>query len=383
MQVVLRRLALSIPILLLVSIMVFSLIHLIPGDPVTVMLGQEATPEVKQALRHELGLDRPLVIQYFVWLGRVVRGDLGRSLVDRTSVLDQIRLRLPATIELAIGAFLIALLIAIPAGVLSATRRGSAVDHASTVLALGGLSLPSFWLAMLLIIVFAVKLQWLPASGYVPFFENPRANLTAMILPMFATGIRESAFLMRMLRSSMLEVLHADYVRTARAKGLRERAVVLRHALRNGLVPVVTSSGLVIAGLLGGLVITESIFSIPGFGRLIVDAIYLARGGVPAALRAQQAGDDRRADHWCDDYLRDIRAADCALRPTQPGSRSCARTGERAAPDGHRRSRARHALAHHLRRAPVTAGRDLRRRDRVCDRRAGGLALGLLSRCVG
>jgi peptide/nickel transport system permease protein len=274
MQVVLRRVALSIPILLLVSIMVFSLIHLIPGDPVTVMLGQEATPEVKQALRHELGLDRPLVIQYFVWLGRVVRGDLGRSLVDRTSVLDQIRLRLPATIELAIGAFLVALLIAIPAGVLSAMRRGSAVDHASTVLALGGLSLPSFWLAMLLIILFAVKLQWLPASGYVPFFENPRANLTAMILPMFATGIRESAFLMRMLRSSMLEVLHADYVRTARAKGLRERAVVLRHALRNGLVPVVTSSGLVIAGLLGGLVITESIFSIPGFGRLIVDAIF-------------------------------------------------------------------------------------------------------------
>jgi len=274
MQIVLRRLALSIPILLLVSIMVFSLIHLIPGDPVTVMLGQEATPEVKQALRHELGLDRPLVIQYFIWLGRVVRGDLGRSLVDRTSVLDQIRLRLPATIELAIGAFLIALLIAIPAGVLSATRRGSLVDHTSTVLALGGLSLPSFWLAMLLIIVFAVKLQWLPASGYVPFFENPRANLTAMILPMFATGIRESAFLMRMLRSSMLEVLHADYVRTARAKGLRERAVVLRHALRNGLVPVVTSSGLIIAGLLGGLVITESIFSIPGFGRLIVDAIF-------------------------------------------------------------------------------------------------------------
>ena len=274
MRVVLRRIALSIPILLLVSIMVFSLIHLIPGDPVTVMLGQEATPEVKQALRHELGLDQPLVLQYFVWLGRVVRGDLGRSLVDRTSVFDQIRLRLPATIELAIGAFLIALLIAIPAGVLSSVRRGSVADHASTVLALGGLSLPSFWLAMLLIIVFAVKLQWLPASGYVPFFENPRANLAAMILPMFATGIRESAFLMRMLRSSMLEVLHADYVRTARAKGLRERAVVLRHAMRNGLVPVVTSSGLTIAGLLGGLVITESIFSIPGFGRLIVDAIF-------------------------------------------------------------------------------------------------------------
>jgi peptide/nickel transport system permease protein len=274
MRFILRRVALSIPILLLVSMMVFSLIHLIPGDPVTVMLGQEATPEAKAALRHELGLDRPLVVQYVAWLSHVLRGDLGRSLVDRTPVLDEIRLRLPATIELAIGAFLVAVLIAVPAGVLSATRRGSAVDYLSTVFALGGLSLPSFWLAMLFIILFAVKLRWLPASGFVPFAENPRANLTAMVMPMVATGIRESAFLMRMLRSSMLEVLHADYVRTARAKGLHERVVVLRHALRNGLVPVVTSSGLVVAGLLGGLVITETIFSIPGFGRLIVDAIF-------------------------------------------------------------------------------------------------------------
>ena len=177
MQIVLRRIALSIPILLLVSIMVFSLIHLIPGDPVTYMLGQEATPEVKEALRHELGLDRPLVVQYFAWLGRVVQGDLGRSLIDRSSVSQQIWLRLPATIELAIGAFLVALLIAVPAGVLSATRRGSLVDYFSTVFALGGLSLPSFWLAIMFIILFAVKLQWLPASGYVPFSENPRANL--------------------------------------------------------------------------------------------------------------------------------------------------------------------------------------------------------------
>jgi peptide/nickel transport system permease protein len=274
MKFILRRLLLSIPILLLVSIMVFSLIHLIPGDPVTYMLGQEATPEVKEALRHELGLDRPLVVQYFSWLGRVVQGDLGRSLIDRSSVSEQIWLRLPATIELAIGAFLVALLIAVPAGVLSAARRGSVVDYASTVFALGGMSLPSFWLAMMFIIIFAVKLQWLPASGYVPFWEDPRANLTAMLMPMVATGIRESAVLVRMLRSSMLEVLHADYVRTARAKGLRDRVVVLRHALRNGLVPVVTASGLLVAGLLGGLVITETIFSIPGFGRLIVDAIF-------------------------------------------------------------------------------------------------------------
>lgn len=274
MAFILRRLALSIPILLLVSIMVFSLIHLIPGDPVTVILGTEATPEVEAALRRELGLDRPLVVQYFAWLGNVLRGDLGRSLSDRTLVIDQIMQRLPVTIELAFGSFLVALLIAIPAGLLSATRRGSAIDYSSTMFALGGMSLPSFWLAMMFIILFSVKLQWLPASGYVPFTENPRANLMAMLMPMVATGIRESAVLMRMLRSSMLEVLHSDYVRTAHGKGLTDRVVVLRHALRNALVPVITSSGLIVAGLLGGLVITETIFSIPGFGRLIVEAIF-------------------------------------------------------------------------------------------------------------
>jgi peptide/nickel transport system permease protein len=274
MAFILRRLVLSIPILLLVSIMVFSLIHLIPGDPVTVILGQEATPEAETALRRQLGLDRPLVVQYFVWLGKVVQGDLGRSLVDRSPVIEQIVQRLPPTIELAIGSFLVALFIAIPAGVLSATRRGSAVDYSSTLFALGGMSVPSFWLAMMFIILFAVKLQWLPASGYVPFLEDPRANLTAMLMPMVATGIRESAVLMRMLRSSMLEVMHSDYVRTARGKGLEEFTVVMRHAFRNALVPVITSSGLLVAGLLGGLVITETIFSIPGFGRLIVDAIF-------------------------------------------------------------------------------------------------------------
>jgi peptide/nickel transport system permease protein len=274
MAFVLRRLMLSIPILLLVSIMVFSLIHLIPGDPVTVILGQEATPEAKTALRRELGLDRPLVTQYVSWLGNVLQGDLGRSLVDRSPVIDQIMQRLPPTIELAFGAFLVALLIALPAGIISAVRRGSVADYGSTLFALGGMSVPSFWLAMLFIIVFAVKLQWLPASGYVPFFQDPRANLTAMLMPMVATGIRESAVLTRMLRSSMMEVLHADYVRTARGKGLRESVVVMRHAFRNALVPVVTSSGLLVAGLLGGLVITETIFSIPGFGRLIVDAIF-------------------------------------------------------------------------------------------------------------
>ena len=274
MAFVLRRLVLSIPILLLVSIMVFSLIHLIPGDPVSVILGQEATPEAKVALRHELGLDRPLLIQYGGWAWRVLHGDLGLSLTDRSPVLNELMLRLPVTIELALGSFVVALLIALPAGILSATKRGSVVDYSSTLFALGGMSVPSFWLAMLFIILFAVKLQWLPASGYVPFSTSPRANLTAMAMPMLATGIRESAVLTRMLRSSMLEVLHADYVRTARGKGLSNSVVVLRHALRNALGPLVTSSGLLLAGLLGGLVITETIFSIPGFGRLIVESIF-------------------------------------------------------------------------------------------------------------
>jgi peptide/nickel transport system permease protein len=271
---VVRRLVLSIPILLLVSIMVFGLIHLIPGDPARVILGQEATPEALAGLRRELGLDRPLVVQYLTWLGNVLRGDLGRSLADRTPVLDQIKLRLPVTLELTIGTFIVALLIALPAGILSATRRGSLVDYSSTLLALGGLSIPSFWLAIMFILLFAVRLRWLPASGYVPFTEDPRANLAAMIMPMVATGIRESAALTRMLRSGMLEVMNADYVRTARSKGLGEWLVVIRHALRNALVPVVTSAGLLLAGLLGGLVITETIFAIPGFGRLIVEAIY-------------------------------------------------------------------------------------------------------------
>lgn len=273
MAYVLRRLALSIPTLLLVTLAVFSLIHLIPGDAATVILGQEATDEAKAALRRDLGLDRPLPVQYLTWLGNVVRGDLGNSLTDRTPVVDQIRQRLPATIELTIGTFLVALLIAVPLGILSAVRRGGIVDYLSTLLALGGMSIPSFFLAILFIILFAVKLGWLPASGYAPFSEDPAANLKAMALPVIATGIRESAVLMRMLRSSMLEVLGTEYVRVARAKGLGGGVVILRHALRNALVPVLTSSGLLVAGLLGGLVITETIFSIPGFGRLIVESI--------------------------------------------------------------------------------------------------------------
>lgn len=274
MALIIRRLLLAVPVVLLVTIMVFSLMHMLPGDPATVILGQEATPEALEALREELGLNKPIVIQYVEWLGGVLQGDLGRSLVDHSPVSDLIIQRLPTTIELTIGTFIVAIVIAIPAGILSATRPGSWVDYSSTMFALGGMSIPHFWLGMMFIVLFAVNLGWLPASGYVPFAEDPMANLAAMIMPMVATGLREAAVLMRMMRSSLLEVMHADYIRTAYSKGLKEWVVIIRHALKNAMVPVVTTSGLIIAGLLGGLVITESIFSIPGFGKLIVESIY-------------------------------------------------------------------------------------------------------------
>lgn len=269
-----RRLLFAIPVILLVTIMAFSLLHLIPGDPATVILGQESTPEAIEAMRLELGLDKPIVVQYFDWLGGVLRGDLGRSLVDRTPVMTLIMQRLSVSLELTIGTFLVAVLIAIPAGILSAARRGTVIDYLCTGFALGGMSIPHFWLGMMFIILFAVKLGWLPASGYVPFTLDPVGNLKAMIMPMVATGLREAAVLMRMVRGSLLEVMDADYIRTAYSKGLKERAVIIHHALRNALVPVITSSGLMVAGLLGGLVITENIFSIPGYGKLIVESIY-------------------------------------------------------------------------------------------------------------
>jgi peptide/nickel transport system permease protein len=269
-----RRILLTVPILLLVTVMVFSLIHLIPGDVATVVLGQEATPAAKVAMRHRLGLDKPLPVQYFTWLNNVLHGNLGSSLTDGTPVAAEIKQRLPVTAELALASFIVAILIAIPSGIISAVFRGRPVDYGATVFAFLGMSVPGFWLAMLMIILFAVRLGWLPSSGYVPFSQDPMANLRAMLLPAIATGVRESAVLMRMMRSSLLEVLGQDYIRTARAKGLARSAVVFAHGLRNAMIPVITQSGLLIAGLLGGLVITETLFSIPGFGRLIVTAIF-------------------------------------------------------------------------------------------------------------
>ncbi|SRR5450830_81613 len=284
----LKRLLLVIPTLLLVSMVIFSLLAILPGDPVSAILGQEATPEAALALRAQLGLDDPIYVQYGHWLMGVLHGDLGRSFIDRTPVLDSLMQRLPVTIELALGSFVVAILIAVPAGIMAAARPRGAVSYFSTLVALFGMSVPHFWLGMMFIVLFAVKLGWLPASGYVPFTEDWHGNLLAMIMPMVATGLRESAILMRMVRSSLLEVLNEDYIRTAFSKGLKDWQVVLGHALRNALIPVVTASGLMVSGLLGGLVITESIFGIPGMGKMIVDAIFqrdyvMVQGGVLAA----------------------------------------------------------------------------------------------------
>src|SRR5690606_25980232 len=254
-----RRLLLAIPILLLVSIMSFLLIHLIPGDPALAILGPEAPPDAVEAMRRRLGLDRPLPVQYAAWLGNVLRGDLGNSLVNNMPVTKILMDRLPATVHLTVGAFLVAVLVAVPVGVVSAVRRASLPDYLGTLFALTGLSVPNFWLGILLILYFSVRLGWLPAGGYVPIWEDPGRSLLLMLLPVLATGLRESAVVTRQVRSSMLEVMHADFVRTARAKGLNERIVIYRHALKNALIPVITVSGLQVAGLLGGLIITETI----------------------------------------------------------------------------------------------------------------------------
>lgn len=271
---ILRRLISMIPVLFIVSLIVFSLLHLTPGDPAQSMLGEEATPESIAALRGELGLDQPLPVQYAKWAASVLQGDLGRSIRSNQPVSEAIIARLPVTIELAILSVLISLAIALPVGVIAAMRRNSPVDTASTTVALLGVSIPNFFLAILLIFLFSVRLGWLSPIGYTPILEDPVDNLKRMIMPAITLGTALSAIVMRMTRSSLLEVLDQDYVRTARAKGLREARVVRIHALKNAMVPVVTVVGLQIGGLLGGTIITETIFVLPGIGRLLVDAIF-------------------------------------------------------------------------------------------------------------
>jgi len=269
-----KRILQLIPTLFFVSILIFSLQHLLPGDPALVMAGEERDPAVIEQIRQQYRLDRPIPVQYLYWVKGVLSGDFGESLRVKAPVLSLIGQKLPVTTQLASMAILIALLIGIPAGIISAVKKGSAWDYGANLFALWGISTPNFWLGIMLIFLFSIKLGWLPASGYVPLSENWRASLASTIMPAFVLGNAIAAVLMRHTRSAMMQAMGADYVRTARAKGLYERRVVLKHALRNAMTPVITLGALEFGTLLSGAVLTEQIFTIPGFGKLIVDAVF-------------------------------------------------------------------------------------------------------------
>ena len=269
-----KRLMVALPTLLIVSMLVFGLQMLLPGDPVLAMAGEERDPETLARIREQLHLDDPVPVQYLRWLGGVVTGDLGTSLRTGEPVSQLIVQKLPVTIQLAVMSMIFAMLIGIPAGIIAAVRKGSVTDWLANFVALSGLSIPNFWLGIMLILLVSVNLGWLPASGYESIFVDPVRSLQTMIMPAFVLGTGLAATLMRHTRSSMLGVLSADYIRTARAKGLTGRQVVLKHSFSNALLPVITLTALLFGELLAGAVLTEQIFTIPGFGKLIVDAVF-------------------------------------------------------------------------------------------------------------
>ena len=273
-RLILRRLAATIPVLLLVTAGVFALIHLTPGDPIDAMMAESVDDTVKRELRRDLGLDRPLYLQYATWMGRLLQGDLGRSIRNREPVIENVSRRIKPSLQLAGLAMAISLLVATPIGILSAARRNSTIDRVGTSFALFGICMPNFLIALLLIFFFGVTLRWLPISGYVDPMEEPWEGLRSLTLPAITLGLALAAVITRTLRSSMLEALSEDYIRTARAKGLSDGAVVRRHALKNALIPVVTVLGLQLGTLIGGAVITEYVFALPGVGRLVVDAVF-------------------------------------------------------------------------------------------------------------
>ena len=268
-----RRVAVLVPTLFVVSILIFTLQQLLPGDAALALAGEEHDPAVVAAIRAKYHLDRPLPVQYARWIGNVLLGDFGHSLRSRIPVSELLASKLPVTAELAFCSMLIALAIGVPAGILSAARKGTPLDVAANLVALSGLSVPHFWLGIMLILLFAVRLGWLPASGYVPPWEDLRTNLTTILLPSFVLGTGVAGVMMRHTRSAMLETLGADYVRTARAKSVPERLVVVKHALRNALIPVITLGAIEFGRLLSGAVLTEQIFAIPGLGKLLVDGV--------------------------------------------------------------------------------------------------------------
>jgi peptide/nickel transport system permease protein len=273
-RLILRRLAATIPVLLLVTAGVFALIHLTPGDPIDAMMAESVDDTVKRELRRDLGLDRPLYLQYATWMGRLLQGDLGHSIRNREPVIENVSRRIKPSLQLAGLAMAISLLVATPIGILSAARRNSTIDRVGTSFALFGICMPNFLIALLLIFLFGVTLRWLPISGYVDPMEEPWEGLRSLTLPAITLGLALAAVITRTLRSSMLEALSEDYIRTARAKGLSDGAVVRRHALKNALIPVVTVLGLQLGTLIGGAVITEYVFALPGVGRLVVDAVF-------------------------------------------------------------------------------------------------------------
>ena len=269
-----KRLLQLIPTLFFVSVIIFSLQQLLPGDPALVMAGEERDPAVLEQIRRQYRLDQPLIVQYFAWVKGVLSGDLGESMRLKEPVLRLISQKFPVTLQLALMAIVVSLVVGISAGVVSAVRRNTPVDYGVNLFALWGLSTPNFWLGIMLIFVFSVWLGWLPASGYVSPFEDFWMSLKTTIMPAFVLGNSFAAVLMRHTRSAMLQAMSSDYVRTARAKGLAERVVVVKHAMRNALTPVITLGALELGTLLSGAVLTEQVFSIPGFGKLIVDAVF-------------------------------------------------------------------------------------------------------------
>ncbi len=270
---ILRRLVLAVPVLLIVGIVVFALVHLAPGDPASVILGPDATPEQIDNLRETLGLNEPLYMQFLNWIGGVVRLDFGESLFLGVPVLEALVNRLQITTLLTLYALVLSIVIGVPLGVIAAVRANTFLDRMLMALSLSGAAIPNFFLGILLILLFAVVLRWLPSGGYVEINKNPVAHFQSMVMPAFALGFSNAALLARIVRSSMLDVLREDYIRTAYSKGLSERLVVIRHALRNVLIPAITVIGLSLGALLGGAVVTETVFTLPGMGRLVVQSI--------------------------------------------------------------------------------------------------------------
>lgn len=271
---ILRRLLHLVPVLFVVTAVIFSITLLLPGDPTLAILGDQANQQDRALLREKLGLDRPVPLQYATWLGHVLTGDFGRSLRTQEPVAEMLRSRVPVTLELTITSIALATLIGVPLGVVAAIRRNRWADLVMSFLAMAGVAVPFFWAGILLIMFFSLHLRWLPPSGFVPLLSDPVQNLKLMVLPSITIGTAMAAMVMRQTRTAMIQVLSQDYVRLARAKGASEFRVIILHALRNALIPVVTVIGLETGALVGGAVVTETVFSLPGLGRMVVEGIF-------------------------------------------------------------------------------------------------------------